>query len=148
MGKSSVKGGKRLRQFFREAKTGGVKTIQVGIFADSKYPDGTPTALVAAVNEYGSGRIPERPAFRLGIRDIDKALIPLLKSDVSFRRTLSVDRVLAKRIGDTAADTLKTSYQRLQTPANKPSTLRLKRGSNPLLDTRHLVKAIKSRVLV
>ena len=135
MGKSYIKGGSKLRQFFREAKQGGVKTIQVGIFADSKYPDGTPVAVAAVINEYGSGSIPERPAFRLGVRDIPKALAPLLKTRLNVR-TLAVDRVLAKRIGETAAGVLKQSYIRLRTPGNEPSTLLKKRGSNPLLDSR------------
>lgn len=146
MPRSRIKGGAKLRQFIREAKKGGVQVIQVGIFSDSKYPDGTPTALVAGVQEFGSGKIPERPAFRQGIRDIPTALAPLLKTRLNVR-TLAVDRVLAKQIGDTAADTLKASYIRLRTPGNKPSTLTLKQGSNPLVDTRHLVKAIKSRVI-
>ena len=146
MGKSYIKGGSKLRQFFREAKKGGVQAIQVGIFSDSKYPDGTPTALVAAVQEFGSGRIPERPAFRTGIRDIPKALAPLLKTRLNVR-TLAVDRVLAKQIGDTAAGVLKASYVRLQSPGNKPSTLLKKRGSNPLLDTKTLIKSLKSRVI-
>ena len=148
MPRSKVRGGAKLRRFLAEAKKGGVKTIQVGIFADSKYPDGTPVAMVAAVNEFGSGAIKERPAFRQGIRAIPAALVPLLKSDVSFRRTLAVDRVLAKQIGDTAAGVLKASYVRLQSPGNKPSTLLKKRGSNPLLDSKTLIKSLKSRVLV
>ena len=145
MPKSFIKGGSKLRQFIREAKKGGVKNIQVGIFADSKYPDGTPVATVAAVNEFGSGAIKERPAFRQGIRDIPAALAPLFK--VGFKRTLVLDRPFAKRIGETAADVLKASYVRLRSPGNKPSTLLKKSGSNPLLDTKTLIKSLKSRVI-
>ena len=74
MAKSRTKGGKKLDEFLRRAKTAdGVDTVEIGFFSDAKYPDGTPVTNVAAWNEFGtenkdgSERIPERPFFRQAI---------------------------------------------------------------------------------
>lgn len=40
------------------------KQIQVGFFETAKYPDGTPIAYVAAIQEFGYGPIPPRPFMR------------------------------------------------------------------------------------
>lgn len=42
-------------------------TAQVGWFPSAKYEDGTPVAYVAAIQEYGSGKIPPRPFMRPAI---------------------------------------------------------------------------------
>ena len=68
MARSRTKGGKKLDEFLRRAKTAdGVDTVEIGFFSDAKYPDGTPVTNVAAYNEFGTngkdgaGAIPERP---------------------------------------------------------------------------------------
>ena len=47
-------GGEKLQALFKNAGKGGVKSVDVGVFASAKYPDGTPVALVAAVQEFGA----------------------------------------------------------------------------------------------
>ena len=62
-----VTGGRAAKQFILQAKRaqrGAVEELQVGFFATAKYPDGTPVTNVAVWNEFGTGRIPERPFFR------------------------------------------------------------------------------------
>lgn len=39
------------------------KQLKIGFFEHSKYPDGTPIAYVAAIQELGYGPIPPRPFF-------------------------------------------------------------------------------------
>ncbi|MCK5610550.1 hypothetical protein KAR91_52235 [Candidatus Pacearchaeota archaeon] len=58
------------------------KSLSVGFFSNSQYPDGTPVASVAMWNNNGTDRIPERPFFTKGIligqmsgRAISKELI-------------------------------------------------------------------------
>ena len=46
-------GGEKIQALFKNAGKGGVKSVDVGVFAGSKYQDGTPVALVATVNEFG-----------------------------------------------------------------------------------------------
>jgi hypothetical protein len=52
-GKVTITGGKKLEKLLKEAGKGGVKAIDVGFFPSAKYPDGTPVAYVAAINEFG-----------------------------------------------------------------------------------------------
>ena len=52
--KSTTRGGKKLREFIRKAKTAdGVKDVEVGFYSTAKYPDGTPVTNVALWNEFG-----------------------------------------------------------------------------------------------
>ena len=65
MARPRIKGGDKLRRFLREAKSASrVKATEVGFFSEARYPDGTPVPAVAAWNEFGTTRIPERPFFR------------------------------------------------------------------------------------
>jgi len=47
-------GGEKLQALFQNAGKGGVKSVDVGVFSSARYPDGTPVALVAAVQEFGA----------------------------------------------------------------------------------------------
>ena len=65
---ASIKGGQKalaaLQKIARSLSSASV--VKVGFLAGATYPDGTPVALVAAVQEYGapSRNIPPRPYFR------------------------------------------------------------------------------------
>ena len=84
-----VKGGAKLRAFFRQAKSAQrVDDVQVGFFATAKYDNGTPVAAVAAYNEFGTKRIPERPFFRQAIQGADRDLVPIIKANLD-PKTLS-----------------------------------------------------------
>ena len=45
------------------------REIQVGFFETAVYPDGTPIAYVAAIQEFGHGAIPPRPFLRPAAAD-------------------------------------------------------------------------------
>ena len=68
-------------QVKRNAKRKAV--VEVGYFEDAQYPDGTPVAFVALLNEYGLGGRAERPFFRqaLSRADADMALAVRLHAD-------------------------------------------------------------------
>lgn len=53
-----------LRNVFALEKMTRTTRVKAGIFGDKRYPNGTPVALVAAVNEYGNSGRPARPAWR------------------------------------------------------------------------------------
>jgi hypothetical protein len=71
--KSEFTGGEAVEEKLREiaAKIGKAGTLRVGFLAGSTYPDGTPVAMVAAIQEYGApaAGIPPRPFFRNMIRE-------------------------------------------------------------------------------
>ncbi len=50
-------------------KISNAATLRVGFFEDATYPDGTSVAMVAALQEFGSGPIPARSYFRTMIAE-------------------------------------------------------------------------------
>lgn len=45
-------------------KVKGTQTVKVGFLEGATYPDGTPVPMVAALDEYGTSKMPSRPFFR------------------------------------------------------------------------------------
>ena len=132
MAKSKTRGGKKLDAFLRQGKTAdGVESVEIGFYPEDKYEDGTPVTNVAAANEFGTGNIPERPAFRQAIPQMKAPILAVLKAEVN-PRTMVVDRRIAERVGQEGQRTLRQSYIRLRHPANAPSTIAAKQGDNPL----------------
>ena len=78
-----VKGGRKLQRFIRKAKSAkGVRGVESGFYATAKYPDGTPVTNVAAWQEFGTVRIPERPFMRQSIPKMKPPLLDILNSEV------------------------------------------------------------------
>lgn len=112
----------------------------------------------AAVNEFGSadGRIPERSFLRSTVDgkrgayadDLTRAAKKMI--DVTIRRgpgagirQLENDLGL---LGNRASGDVKTTIRTLREPANKPSTRRRKKSSNPLIDTGRMRQSISHKV--
>ena len=153
MAKSRTKGGKKLDEFLRRAKTAdGVNAVEIGFFSDAKYPDGTPVTNVAAWNEFGtenkdgSERIPERPFFRQAIPKMKTPVLAVLVADVN-PRTMVVDRRTAERCGVVGHGVLQRQIVLLKEPPNAPATIKAKGSSNPLLDTGVLLGSATYRVV-
>lgn len=94
---ASLKGGDRARAYLRDLarKTAKAKTLKVGFLEGATYPDGTPVAYVAAIQEFGSGPIPPRSYFRTMIAAKQKgwpdAMAHLLReSDMDVARALAM----------------------------------------------------------
>ena len=124
--------------------------MQVGFFATAKYDDGTPVAAVAAWNEFGTKRIPERPFFRQAIQGADRDLVPIIKYNLD-PKTLAIDRPLAGKLGTAMKGRIQKSITVLRTPANAPSTTaprpRGKGSSNPLIDTGFMRKSVTYKIV-
>ena len=134
-----VTGGSKAKAFLQNAGTGGVKDVKVGFFSSARYPDGRPVAQVALSHEFGvrdqDGRIstPERPFFRLALREAEEPLTAYLK------KAIGADLVLTKPVASGAGAMLKGAIQqsivKLRDPPNTPATIKRKGSSNPLIDT-------------
>lgn len=128
-----TEGFKRVRAAMKELD--GV-TGKVGYFDTSVYPDGTPVAYVAAIQElgYAAGGIPARPtmgpaidanadkyraAFEQGARRI-------LKGETSATDVMEL--VVAAAAGD-----VRIAISELTSPPNAESTIRQKGHSKPLI---------------
>ena len=135
---AKVRGGRKAAKFIREAKaayTGRVNRVEVGFFESARYPDsGIPVAAVAAWNEFGTGRIPERPFMRNAIKLGRAPLVAILREHVDHR-TMAVDNRVGGLLGTAMQNQIQRSITTLRSPPNAPSTIRAKGSSNPLLDT-------------
>ena len=102
-------------------------TLEVGFLEGATYPDGTPVAMVAAIQEFGAPRvgIPPRPFFRTMIAEKmpewGPAIAGLLKdNDFDTRRTLS-------QAGEAIRGQLQQSIIDTNSPPLSPVTLMLRK---------------------
>ena len=98
-----VTGGRRSRAFVRQQKTAmqrGVRQIVVGFLEGSTYDDGTHTALVALVAEYGAGNQPETPFFRQALAEVKGDLGPIMESMLRGRSTMTIGHADAVAIAE------------------------------------------------
>jgi len=114
---------------------GGVPEVKVGFLADATYPDGTPVAMIAAINEFGapSRGQPPRPFFRLVIAAHGGEWSDELEQALKYR---DYDGPAALRdMGEVIAGQIRESIQELTTPELAESTIKAKGFEKPLIDT-------------
>lgn len=130
--------------------------LEVGFFESATYPDGTPVAYVAAIQEFGNpaGNNPSRPFFRNAISQNDgwkdlanKAMMAVIEGRMELNQALNQ---MGLAIGSNVQDSINDgSYEAL-----KQSTLdarqRRKRtqgvASKPLIDTAQMLQAVSYSV--
>jgi len=144
---ANVKGGDKLDRVLADIARqlgNGKASVQVGFMGNATEPDGTPVALVAALNEYGTGKIPPRPFFRTMIDEhADEWPVNLataLKS-TKFNTVTSLGLV-----GLRIRDQLRRSIRDFSSPPNAPSTIARKGFNNPLIDTSTMLKSATFKV--
>lgn len=135
MASKSFKGGEKLQQRLAELakniRSGAA--VRVGFLEDGKESDGTPSAMVAAIQEFGapSKGIPPRPFFRTMIKANEDSwgddLAAILKAN-DYRARISLDQM-----GAEMAAQLRQSIIDMNEPALSPVTLLLRErfGNNP-----------------
>lgn len=145
-------GGEKLRAVFQKAGKGGISSVDIGVFASAKYPDGTPVAAVAAWNEFGTDyseerpfKIKERPAIRIANKENEKILLNLIKKTVDPETMVITPRV-GGLIGANHQGAIQQSIVKLSDPENKKSTKKKKKSSNPLVDTGFYKNSITFKV--
>lgn len=128
----------------------GATAIYVGVRGDAgESEDGTPLAQVAAANEFGTDRIPERSFLRSTVDAQQGAYEDLLEQVVTEAvdggGLPALDRGL-DRIGLTAVADVQRTMRDLKDPPNAPSTVARKGSDNPLIDTGRLRQSISHEV--
>jgi len=120
--------------------------VRVGFLEGSTYPDGTPTALVAASDEFGdpARNQPARPYFRNMIAakspDWGKDLGKIMKlTQMDSEQALHV-------MGQRIKDQLQDSIRSLESPPLAPSTIAAKGFSKPLIDSSHMLNTVDYEV--
>lgn len=141
-----LRGGKKLESELlllgRDLARGG--NVQVGFLSNARYPDGKPVALIAAIQDFGSGTIPPRPFFRGMIARESpgwgNALALNLKAtNYDVAATLG-------RMGAGIKGQLQKSIIDLWAPPLAPSTIARKGFDKPLIETSHMLNSADFRV--
>ena len=135
-------GYKRTMQILRDLLSADVLVGIRGNAGDSD--DGTPLAVIAAANEFGTARIPERSFLRSTVHSRQDEYADALQKvveDVVDGKPQAMERGL-NRLGVQAVGDVQTTMRELDTPANAASTIARKKTDNPLIDTGRLRQSI------
>lgn len=103
------------------------KEIRVGFFENSKYPDGTPIAYVAAIQEFGYGPIPPRPFMRPAeeankgkwLKGIAAGVRGVIAGQVTLDHAL-------EQVGMVAAGDVRKAIKAVTAPPLSPLTIELR----------------------
>jgi len=146
---AELSGGDRLEAFLAEMaeKVTDPATLHVGFLEGATYPDGTPVALVAAVQNFGSPAmgIPPRAFFTNMI--IEKSpgwgekLGRILKQN-GYRARASLELM-----GEGIAGQLRQSIVDTIAPPLSPATIQAKGFDKPLVDTGHMLNSVDKEVV-
>lgn len=107
--------------------------------------DGTMTvATLGVIQHFGNDRIPERPwldkGFESGVKEVLSAVREGIEKGFDSRRIAAI-------AGEEATIAIQEYVNDLQSPPNKPSTVRKKGSSNPLVDTGNMRNSITYTVV-
>lgn len=114
------------------------------------YNDGTPIAVIAAANHFGTTTEPKIPARRfldVAVANKSKRYANIVKRQIPkvLDGKIDMDAVL-DAIGNAAVGDVQDYITDLSEPANAPSTIAKKGSSNPLIDTGNLKQSIRHEI--
>lgn len=124
-------------------------SVEVGVPAGPKYPDGTSVAQVFAYVEFGTETIPERPALRTGL----KRALPGAKALNRSNLKAVIDGRMAAgialgQLGEYAVGEVRRAMIEGPWEPNAPSTIRKKKSDRPWIDSGQAIQSVTSRVVM
>lgn len=135
----------------------GRKEIKVGFFESAKYPDGTPIAYVAAIQELGHGPIPPRPFMRpaeeQNAAKWQKGIAAGVKA--ALNGSVTITHAL-EQVGMVAAGDVRKAIKAVTAPPLAGSTVQARQrrlkgkksaSTKPLVDTGQMIQAVTSAVV-
>jgi hypothetical protein len=144
-----VNGSGKIREYLKSisAKLNGKTILKVGFLAGATYPDGTPVAMVAAIQEFGApaAGIPPRPFFRDLVAKHGKDWAAGMA--VQLKETNYDPKLALERTGQAIAGQLKQSIIDTNSPPLKPATIARKGFAKPLVDTGQLLNSVDYEVV-
>lgn len=148
MASVEFKGGKKLTEHLHKIaeRVGRAESVSVGFMKGAEYPNGTPVAYVAAIQNYGApaAGIPPRPFFSNMVKikspEYGGRLGRILK-ETQFDGILSL-----KRMGDSIGGELQDSIESTDQPPLKAETVKRKGFAKPLIDTGHMQNSVQYEV--
>lgn len=123
-------------------KLGSASTLSVGFLENATYPDGTPVAMVAAIQDFGapSRGIPPRPFFRNMVAEKSPEW-PKAVGDLLMATNYDVQKTLTMT-GEAIAGQLRQSIVDTNEPPLAPATIARKGHATPLVDTGHMLASV------
>lgn len=120
---------------------------KVGWFESATYPEGTPVAYVATIQEFGTPRIPARPFMRPAVADHGQEWLDQLADGarVSLNGGLSASDVL-ELVALGAAGNVAEKIQAVTSPPLSPVTVKRKGFAKPLVDTGQMLGSVTGKV--
>jgi hypothetical protein len=139
-----IKGGDKWERVLNEIaqKVQNKGKLQVGFLEGSTYPDGTPTALVAAVHEFGSKNVPPRPFFRNMVKK-HAGEWPKLVAKLLSRKGTNYDvQKTFQTLGILIKEQLQDAIRTVAGPALHWRTVKRKGHDTKLIDTGHMLHSV------
>lgn len=133
------------------------RQIDVGWFDEAKYPDGTPVAWIAMLNEYGfmttgkyQGYHPPRPFFRSFLKDYITNNI-LVHSNIAPKVAAVAEGKLSwaalhNQIGQQLVEWVKKKILETTNPHNTPLTISIKGFDDPLIETGRMYDTVRYKL--
>jgi len=143
---ADVKGGERLKAKLAELgeKLGKGGQLDVGFLAGATEADGTSVALVAALNEFGTGRMPPRPFMRPTVANNKSKWGPNLGTALkatNYDPMKSLDLLGEEIVGE-----IKQTINSVTSPKLAESTIARKGFEKPLIDTSTMINSVDKKV--
>ena len=144
-----MRGGDKVQKVLADIGTGLAKgkTVRVGFLENATYPDGTPVAMIAAIQNFGapSRGIPPRPFFSNMIAAHSKEWPQAIKN-LAVQYNYDMDKVLAL-VGEGIAGQLRQSIIDTNAPPLAPATIARKGFDKPLVHTGHMLQSVDYEVV-
>lgn len=144
---AGVRGGDKVRAALEAvvAKLTSASEVRIGFLEGATYPDGTSVPLVAAVQEFGSAKVPPRPYFRNMVR----AKSPGWGAGIAaqLEATGNDARAALTITGQAIKEQLQQSINEYDAgPPLSPKTIAKKGFDKQLIDTAHMLNSVDYEV--
>ena len=122
---------------------------QIGFPSGKNYPDGTPVAYVATIQEFGAPavNIPPRPFIQPTVRTEKNYWSSVLASQIPkvVRGKMTAFDAL-DLVGIVAKTGIQQKISSIYSPPNSPATIRRKGSSKPVIDTGYMLASVSNSV--
>ena len=119
-------------------------SVRVGVLENATYPDGTPVAMVAFWNEYGTRTSPVRAFFRTTVSEQKKNWVLSVQNLMKIHND---PKQVMGLIGVHMQEQIVQSINTWSDPPNSAYTIAKKGFDKPLVETGLLMRSIKSEVV-
>lgn len=144
-----IKGGDKLQAELQRI-AGEVKSaerVQIGFLEGATYPDGTPVAMIAAIQNWGAPKanIPPRPFLTDVIVEKSPEWGPAT-AELLKQNNYDAAATLAK-VGEAVAGQIRESITKFNGVPLAPSTIKKKGSAKQLVDTGHMLQSVDYAVV-